>query len=389
LLEYARNVALLEDANSMELDPNTTTPLVTPAACPIDTRPPGSPSLTGNLRIRVKKDSLAFEAYQQARVEESFHCTYELNPDYRPALERSGLRVTGTSPDGGARIVEVPPHFFVGTGFLPQLNSAPGKPHPLIVAFLRSALGLKTLKGLKAAGAPRPETLESRWDILYRDYPEVYEEFASVPYHGKMWIDVVRQVVDLKDKTVADVGSGSGKSTFLLAKYARQVIGVEPEDAMTAIAVKNAADLGLSNVTFKKGTAFALPLDDGSADVTISVTGAFFYDAESTRQFVREAARATRRGGSIVIVNTAGKWYGGELAPVILGKERGDNLIDRVLIRLGFEHRDFYTTSDYGTVEKAVASYGFIFGRRTIAYLRAHQKTTVKWKASVYYRRVD
>ncbi len=389
MLEYARNVSLLEDASSTEVDPNAATPLLTLAACPIDSRPSGSPRLTGQLKIRVKRDSAAFEAYGRSRIEEPFHCNYELNPAYQQPLERSGLRVTGVSADGGTRIAELPKWFWVGTGFLPQLNSAPGQPHPLIVAFLKAAMSLKRLKGLKAAGDPRPETIENRWDILYRDYPEVYEEFASVPYYGKKWIDVVRQLVDLKGKTVADIGSGSGKSTFELAKYAGQVIGVEPEDAMTAIAVKNARELGLTNVTFKKGSAFELPLDDGSVDVSVS-TAAALNDAASVRRIVREAQRITKPGGYVFFPHQAVGWYGGELGPINLrGPKPQHDFVAAILAMLGFEHRDFYSTADYGTVDKAVATYGFIFGRRAIAYLRARQKSTVKFKYRVYYRKVE
>jgi CTP synthase (UTP-ammonia lyase) len=87
---------------------------------------------------------MAFDAYGVSRCEETFSCNYELNPEYSTVLERSGLVVSGVSSDGGARIIEVPPHWFVGTGFLPQLSSEPGKPHPLIVAYLKAAVVLKT-----------------------------------------------------------------------------------------------------------------------------------------------------------------------------------------------------------------------------------------------------
>jgi hypothetical protein len=66
---------------------------------------------------------------------------------------------------------------------------------------------------MKMKSTERPETIENRWDILYRDYPEVYDEFASVPY-SKIEVDVIRKMFGLRDKTVADIGSGSGISTF-------------------------------------------------------------------------------------------------------------------------------------------------------------------------------
>ncbi|MFC1990412.1 hypothetical protein ACFLVW_07700 [Chloroflexota bacterium] len=75
---------------------------------------------------------------------ESFTCDYELNPAFRGKLETAGLKVSGVSEDGGARIIELPDyHFFLATGFVPQLASGEAKPHPLIVAYLEAAMEFK------------------------------------------------------------------------------------------------------------------------------------------------------------------------------------------------------------------------------------------------------
>lgn len=139
LLEYARNVSGLKDAGHTEEDPNTSTPLLILASCPVDSRPQGTPLLWGGLKIHVTQDSLAFRIYRSSEIEETFTCNYELNPVYRETLETTGLKVSGISEDGGARIIELPDHrFFMATGFVPQLSSEEKRPHPLIVAFLRT-----------------------------------------------------------------------------------------------------------------------------------------------------------------------------------------------------------------------------------------------------------
>jgi CTP synthase len=92
------------------------------------------------LKINISPGSLALSIYHSSMIEEMFTCNYELNPVYRDTLENNGLRVSGVSEDGGARIVELPEHrFFIATGFVPQLSSEENRPHPLIVAYLEAA----------------------------------------------------------------------------------------------------------------------------------------------------------------------------------------------------------------------------------------------------------
>ncbi len=125
----------------MEEDPNVATPLLILAACPVDNRPVGTPRLWGGSKINISPDTLAYSIYRSSKIEETFTCSYELNPAYRANLEAAGLKVSGISEDGGARIVELPDHhFFIATGFIPQLASGENRPHPLILAYLKAAL---------------------------------------------------------------------------------------------------------------------------------------------------------------------------------------------------------------------------------------------------------
>ena len=99
----------------------------------------GGTRLAGKLKLSVSLDSLAYQIYRKKNIAESFQCNYELNPEYRESLESYGLKVSGINDNGRARIIELPDkRFFIATGFLPQLNSKPDKPHPLFIAFLRA-----------------------------------------------------------------------------------------------------------------------------------------------------------------------------------------------------------------------------------------------------------
>jgi CTP synthase (UTP-ammonia lyase) len=113
--------------------------IIAPAACPVPGRPHGAPSLHGPAAILIRRGTRAWDIYGRDNVEERYFCNYEVNPAYRGALEAAGLALSGFSESGAVRMAELPGHpFFLATLFQPQLSSQPGKPHPLITAFVRA-----------------------------------------------------------------------------------------------------------------------------------------------------------------------------------------------------------------------------------------------------------
>jgi ubiquinone/menaquinone biosynthesis C-methylase UbiE len=229
----------------------------------------------------------------------------------------------------------------------------------------------------------RPESIENRWDILYRDYPEVYDAFSKTPYHPSV-LEQLPGIIDLHDKRVADVGAGTGSSSLALARFARQVIGIEREAAMLHQALQKPRVSEAQQVTFLSGDALALPLADNSVDVVTAITLAL-YPPEQYRQFIREGLRVAK--GSVVYLGIPPGWYGGDLYEVIEDVEKVDDKVDRIFIEeFQFAYQDFFSTQEYGTVENIVSTYGFIFGKRAIEYLKREQKTTIHWKFRVYWR---
>lgn len=233
----------------------------------------------------------------------------------------------------------------------------------------------------------KPLSIENRWDILYRDYPEIYDEFASVPYRPHK-IDVIHEKLNLSRKIVVDIGSGSGRSTIQIARYAEQVIGVEPEKSMRDQAVKNTAELGIDNVGYVDGRAEEIPLDEGVADMVVALTAVMHPPEEVVPLFIEEARRVVKPGGTIVSVDVAPGWYGGELADFIDDPDADVELTSKHRIfvdEAGFSYFDIEQTSYYGSLEKIVGTYGFIFGERVIDYIRRNNLTSIKWTFRVYY----
>ena len=130
ILEFARNVMHLKDAQHAEYDPYASTLFVTPLSC----------SVAGKIMpLDLKAGSLAASMYGTSRAEEHYYCNFGLNPEYQSALEAAGMIISGW--DGqDARIFELPNHpFFVSTLFVPQDRSTPQKPHPIIRSFVSAA----------------------------------------------------------------------------------------------------------------------------------------------------------------------------------------------------------------------------------------------------------
>ena len=233
----------------------------------------------------------------------------------------------------------------------------------------------------------RPLSIENRWDILYRDYPEIYDEFASVPYKPKK-VDALHEKFNLNKKIIVDIGSGSGRSTIQLAKYAEQVIGVEPEKSMRDQANKNTSELEIDNIVYVDGRAEEMPLEDDSADMVAALTATMYPPEEVIPMFIKEARRVIKPGGIIISVDVAPGWYGGELSNIIDDPDADTELMakHRLFVdEAGFSYFDVEQTSYYGSLEKIIGTYGFIFGEKAINHIKQNNITSIKWTFRVYY----
>ena len=142
VVEFARHVVGYNDAHSIELDPNTTHPVI--ALLP---EQDGIEDIGGTLRLGsypcvLDKSSLAYKLYGEETIHERHRHRYEFNNDYRKVLTENGMMLSGISPDGRiVEMVELPDHpFFIGTQAHPELKSRPNRPHPLVRGFVEAAV---------------------------------------------------------------------------------------------------------------------------------------------------------------------------------------------------------------------------------------------------------
>jgi ubiquinone/menaquinone biosynthesis C-methylase UbiE len=235
----------------------------------------------------------------------------------------------------------------------------------------------------------KPLTIENRWDILYVDYPEVYDAFASVPKDPTM-IDIIKKHFKLQDKTILDIGSGAGDSSFQLATISKHVIGLEIEDNMRHIAEQKAKELNIHNVSFQKGTALDISLPDQSVDASIAITLPLFIEDE-IRTYIHEAIRVTKKSGYVINLGIAPFSYGGDLAEIILGEskiteEDTEGVVDRILRdEFGFAYFDYQAIQTYDSVDHILSTYGFIFGQNVIDYIKKNNRKHIIWTYRIHY----
>ncbi len=142
IVEFARHVIGYEDAHSVELNPNTTHPMIH-----LMPDQDGIEDIGGTLRLGsypciLEKDTKAFDLYGEETIHERHRHRYEVNNDYRDVLRQAGMTLSGISPDGRiVEMIELKDHpFFLATQAHPELKSRPNRPHPLFRGFVAAAL---------------------------------------------------------------------------------------------------------------------------------------------------------------------------------------------------------------------------------------------------------
>ncbi len=160
VIEYARDVLGLKDANSGEFDPDSKNKVIDFLPDQSDNINKGGTLRLGAYPCKVEFGSKLYECYNEEMIFERHRHRYEYNNDYREQLVNAGLLIGGTSPD--ERIVETVEikenDYFVGVQFHPEFKSRPNKPHPLFTGLIRyAALRKERLEGVTGNGETAEE----------------------------------------------------------------------------------------------------------------------------------------------------------------------------------------------------------------------------------------
>ena len=145
VIEFARNVLGLKDANTEEADSETKNPVIHTMDYQkelIKNHEFGGTIRLGAYPCKITKKSKLFNIYKKELISERHRHRYEFNNKYKKQFEKAGMVISGTSPDGKlVEAIELPKHkFFIGTQFHPEYKSRPLSPHPIFIEFLKATL---------------------------------------------------------------------------------------------------------------------------------------------------------------------------------------------------------------------------------------------------------
>ncbi|MCR4928126.1 MAG: CTP synthase [Lachnospiraceae bacterium] len=142
VIEFARDVAGIKDACSGEFNHPSAHRVIDFMPGQSDGVDKGGTLRLGSYPCIVTPDTLLYDCYGSARIDERHRHRYEFNNEYRSVLENAGLTLSGISPSGDlVEVVEIKEHpFFLGVQFHPEFKSRPNRPHPVFIGFIKKAL---------------------------------------------------------------------------------------------------------------------------------------------------------------------------------------------------------------------------------------------------------
>lgn len=140
VIEFARNVLKIQDANSEEFDELSKNPVIHIMYDQKDVTKKGGTMRLGSYPCLIKDGTLAKKVYKEKKIDERHRHRFEYNNDYREKMEEKGLILSGTSPDGKlVEIIEIKDHpYYIASQFHPEFKSRPDRPAPLFVELIKA-----------------------------------------------------------------------------------------------------------------------------------------------------------------------------------------------------------------------------------------------------------
>lgn len=164
MVEFARDRCGLTEANTQEVDPRTESPIILLLPEQYKIEGIGGSMRLGRRTVMLRPGSLAARLYRSERAEERFRHRYELNPLFRPLLERHGMVFSGWAPGQPiVQVAELPGHpFYFGVQYHPEFLSRPGAPSPVFAGLIDASLAGRRRSTRPPASGSAPQAPSRR-----------------------------------------------------------------------------------------------------------------------------------------------------------------------------------------------------------------------------------
>ncbi len=227
-------------------------------------------------------------------------------------------------------------------------------------------------------------TIRDFWNH-YTEFADVYDRFALSSVKA---VDELERLFGFGGTRVLNIGSGTGRDSFVVARTARHVIGLEPSAGMREYAIARQRSLGVANLEFIEGVAEDLgAFEDGSFERAVSIHAAPFpWDTQDAA--VREALRVVRGGGHVAIVSTTPGWRMDHERAVSRPPNVPPDFLEEHLRPYGFAAHDADVALDYGSVAEALATWGCIYGEQAIDHLLDSRTSVLSWSLRIWHRQL-
>jgi len=141
VIEFARNILHLENANSSEFDPDTKYPVIDLMQDQNSVVDKGGTMRLGAYPCKIKRDTKLYDVYKEDTIYERHRHRFEFNNKYKAQFEKAGLVFSGLYEKANlVEVIELPSHpFFMATQYHPEFKSRPNKPHPLFAEFVKAS----------------------------------------------------------------------------------------------------------------------------------------------------------------------------------------------------------------------------------------------------------
>ena len=148
VIEFARNVINLEDANTTEISPSCSSPVISMMEEQKALKEMGGTMRLGSYKCKIKKNTLLKTIYNEDEISERHRHRYEFNNSYKSQFEKNGIIFSGINIENQLiETIEIPSHpWFIGVQFHPEYKSTVEKPHPLFIGFVHAVIGYSKTK---------------------------------------------------------------------------------------------------------------------------------------------------------------------------------------------------------------------------------------------------